>query len=172
MNELRKYQALLLAQQQLHVNMRVHIENIESTYIMRIEEYPDSLNIVLRYHEPLRITSDWCVQVICSYEYNVICPGVYDDNLSTNMRAFLQQYFPQQLDQGGDIVVIELTRYGRGNMNDVVIRCDFDDTQDSGWYSEIHFGESIVGITIGVDSCIDIIDRAMCKFNLKPIFLD
>lgn len=164
MNELRRCQALLLAHQRLHANMRNLIKNIKSTYLVRLEETEDSLILTTKEtgHNwniglSIVIRKNWYIKIFCKQDQNIEV-GFQ----SPLLHNFIKEHFPAQLEKGY-IIRIDLC-----SGFDDLIRCDYNFNSQNDWYVQIIDAHN-TEIVLPIGLCLDIIVKAKQKFGLRVI---
>jgi len=161
MNELRKCRALLL----------VSVNSIAKNVIVYLEESKDRLDVIFKKGEffaslhnyTMSITKNWCVGIAWSSMQNY--ESEYGKTSALAMRTFMHKHFPNYVTQG-EIVSCALLSPDPVHIHDG-IHCNFNLGSRVGWQTSIRFGNSTTQLP--VDMCLDIITRAMYKFNLRII---
>lgn len=167
MNELRKYQALMLAQQKLYDTVQCQLKKLKKNAIMYLEESEDRLDVVIKKGDSfarqnnhvLSITKDWIISVI----WDDIC-DLYPDEKILAIRAFMRNHFPSQT-TNREIVSCALHHPTANYYSGDHITCFYDYGDSEEWGSSLRFAEYEI-IELPTDTCLDIIIRAMHKFDL------
>ena len=160
MNELRKCRALLLAQQQANIELMVFREDA----IVRLEEHEDSLDVVFKKGEFFAYPNDYVLSITKHWHINISWSNTfaysdkYADETVLAMRAFMREWFPDLAAKG------EIISCGLFSPRLACIKCGYTCTERGIWWSHIQLNSASVDLP--VDICLNIIVRAMRKFNL------
>lgn len=167
MNELRKYQALMLAQQKLYDTVQCQLNKLKENAIMYLDESDDRLAVVIKKGDffmrqnnyVLSITKDWIISVL-EDDIRDLDP----DEKILAIRAFMRKHFPSQT-TNREIVSCTLRHPTANYYSGDHIVCFYDYGDSEEWGSSLRFAKYEI-IELPTDICLDIIIRAMHKFNL------